>query len=109
MKMYVENIENERGNRIANQFVITEGNRRYFQSYSSMIVCYDYDTKMLFVYRDYDYSNTTRKHENEFFRYYLDMPEITVKKLRELERSGERHITLNNGVVITVYFEKENI
>jgi hypothetical protein len=42
--MKVENITSNNGNKIANQFIITDDNgNEYFQSYNSMIVKKDYE------------------------------------------------------------------
>ena len=74
--MKVENIESSKGNKIANQFVITDndnGNKKeYFQSYNSMIVKKIYDhlgCDVVETYLDqkyWNYSNTTGKYRNIF-------------------------------------------
>ena len=74
--MKVENIESNNGNKIANQFVITDndnGNKKeYFQSYNSMIVKKIYahlgcDVVETFLDKKYwNYSNTTGKYRNIF-------------------------------------------
>ena len=68
--MKVSNIVNNRGNIVANQFVIEGDNATYFQSYKSIIVKieengYLPDTVTLDpVY--YNYSRTTSKYRNAF-------------------------------------------
>ena len=68
--MKVENITSNNGNKIANQFVITDdiGNE-YYQSYNSMIVKKDYESDQVKIYLDqkyWNYSNTTGKYRNIF-------------------------------------------
>ncbi len=75
--MKVENITSNNGNKIANQFVITDnhkmGNKiEYFQSYNSMIAKKIYDNLGCDVVETYldqkywNYSNTTSKYRNDF-------------------------------------------
>lgn len=65
MKVY--NMQSERsGREVANQFVITDGNKTMFQSYSSPIVEIDRDSMTITVYPDWNYSATTRKYRNQF-------------------------------------------
>ncbi len=76
--MKVENIINSRGNKVVNQFVITEhgrgalGNfieRKIFQSYKSIIAVrtvWDDDTRIELDETYWDYSTTTGKYRNQF-------------------------------------------
>jgi hypothetical protein len=74
--MKVQNITSSNGNKIANQFVITDndnGNKKeYFQSDKSMIVKKIYDhlgCDVVETYLDqkyWNYSNTTGKYRNIF-------------------------------------------
>ena len=68
--MKVKNIESSNGNKIANQFVITDDKQNeYFQSYNSMIVKKDYESDQVKIYLDqkyWNYSNTTGKYRNIF-------------------------------------------
>lgn len=75
--MKVENITSNNGNKIANQFIITDDNgNEFFQSYNSMIVKKDYNDHSdqvgqggLKIYLDqkyWNYSNTTGKYRNIF-------------------------------------------
>jgi len=75
--MKVENITSNNGNKIANQFVITDnhkmGNKiEYFQSYNSMIAKKIYDNIGAYVVETYldqkywNYSNTNGKYRNIF-------------------------------------------
>ena len=64
--MKVENIISEKGNVIPNQFIISNGNLKVFQSYQSTIITIDYATKSVYVGEDFDYSMTTGKYRNIF-------------------------------------------
>ena len=66
--MKVENIESSKGNKIANQFVITDDNgNEFFQSYNSMIVKKDSSADTIYLDQKYwNYSNTTGKYRNIF-------------------------------------------
>ena len=68
--MKVENIESNKGNKIANQFIIKDDfNNVYFQSYNSVIVKQDYKNDQIKTYLDqkyWNYSNTTGKYRNIF-------------------------------------------
>lgn len=57
-------------NRVANQFVIDTKSAVYFQSYNSVVAKYDYRTERITLGKDWDYSNTTRKHLYQFLRDY---------------------------------------
>lgn len=70
--MKVKNMTSARGNKVANQFIITdeEHNTITFQSYDSEIVRINYHDKTITVFPHYDYSATTRKYRNQFMRSY---------------------------------------
>ena len=63
--MKVENMYSPNGNKVANQFIITDNGDEYFQSYRSIIVK---RSKGKIYLDDYywDYSVTTGKYRNEF-------------------------------------------
>ena len=97
--MKVENIESSKGNKIANQFVITDDNyNQYFQSYNSMIVKKQYtndfancvnDDQGLKIYLDqkyWNYSNTTGKYRNIFLGE-------TITETKKKIKSGEYILT----------------
>ena len=88
--MKVENIESSKGNKIANQFVITDDKQNeYFQSYNSMIVKKDYESKQVKIYLDenyWNYSNTTGKYRNIFLGE-------TIKDTKAKIKSGEYILT----------------
>ena len=67
--MKVENITSNSGNKISNQFIITDDqNNKYFQSYNSIIVKIDgyYRDKIYLDQKYWNYSNTTGKYRNIF-------------------------------------------
>ena len=64
--MKIENIVNARGNKVANQFKIAAKNKTYFQSYNSVVASIDKTTGKVELYKDWDYSQTTRKHLYKF-------------------------------------------
>jgi len=63
--MKVENMTSTRGNKIANQFLITDNGDEYFQSYKSMIAKRSQGKIYLDEYY-WDYSVTTGKYRNQF-------------------------------------------
>ena len=88
--MKVENIESNNGNKIANQFIITDDNgNEFFQSYNSMIVKKDYEGDQVKIYLDqkyWNYSNTTGKYRNIFLGE-------TITETKKKIKSGEYILT----------------
>ena len=88
--MKVENITSSNGNKIANQFVITDDKQNeYFQSYRSMIVKKNYEGDQVKIYLDqkyWNYSNTTGKYRNIFLGE-------TIKDTKAKIKSGEYILT----------------
>ena len=92
--MKVENIESNRGNKIANQFEIrdNENDTVYFQSYNSIIVKKDFDVigegkvKTYLDINKWDYSKTTGKYRNIFLNE-------NKKQTEEKIKSGEYILT----------------
>ena len=80
LSVSVEQMINDRGNGAMNQFVIHDGNALIFQSYSSLIAVVDYDTHEIILGEDWDYSVTTGKHRNIFFREYANISDLATKK-----------------------------
>lgn len=89
--MKVRNMTSERsGREVANQFIIEADRKTMFQSYDSPIVQIDRENKVITVYEDWDYSNTTGKYRNQFmdnegfydmankkgFEYYMNLGAI---------------------------------
>lgn len=71
LKVY--NMLSDRGNPVANQFVIHDGHNSkvYFQSYSSLIAEYDYLDGRLTLGRRFDYSVTTVKYLHKWIDRYV--------------------------------------
>ena len=63
--MKVKNMTSTRGNKVANQFLITDNGDEYFQSYRSMIAKRSQGKIYLDEYY-WDYSVTAGKYRNEF-------------------------------------------
>ena len=65
--MLISNMQSSRGNAVANQFIITDGNKVSFQSYASLIATVDHTAKTIELGEDWNYSRTTDKYRNYFF------------------------------------------
>ena len=76
----VEQMINDRGNGAMNQFVIYADDKIIFQSYNSIIATVDKANKTVTLGSDWDYSVTTGKHRNIFFRDYANIPDLASKK-----------------------------
>ena len=76
----VEQMINDRGNGAMNQFILRGDNKVIFQSYDSTIAIADYDTNTITIFPDWDYSVTTGKHRNIFFKDYVPVAQLTTKK-----------------------------
>ena len=69
MKKVIYNIKNERGNTVANQFLIIEGTDYTFTSYRTPIATLKASSGVMFLNRAvFDYSRTTTRH----FLNYLE-------------------------------------
>ena len=74
------------GNRVANQFIITDDNGNvFFQSYKSIIVKMN-DDEVQLDQKYWNYSNTTGKYRNIFLNE-------TIKDTRAKIKSGEYKLT----------------
>ena len=87
--MKVQNMTSNKGNKIANQFIVTTDNEEYFQSYKSMIAkkvtnyFFNYTEKETKVYLDetyWNYSVTTSKYRNIFLN---ETTKETQKKIKQ--------------------------
>ena len=79
--MTVSNLINKQGNAVKNQFIIYDGDRFTFQSYSSKIVKIE-GTGITF-YKNYNYSATTAKYRNKFLSDMLEC-DITSKDVEKM-------------------------
>ena len=84
--MKVQNMVNNRGNTIPNQFIIQNNGRIYFQSYNSIIACKNVSGKIELDKDYWDYSVTTGKYRNIFLG---ETKKETEKKIK----SGEYILT----------------
>ena len=64
--MKVTNMTSNKGNTIANQFIIDDNNESFFQSYKSMIAKVDKFGKVFLDSYYWNYSRTTSKYRNMF-------------------------------------------
>ena len=64
--MIISNLTNQKGNKVENQFLIRDGEKKVFQSYNSKIAEYDIETRELKIFEDWDYSKTTMKYFKQF-------------------------------------------
>ena len=67
--MRVENIKNNSGRDVPNQFIVNTPEATFFQSYNSVIVKTTFEDGKRKVYLDenkWDYSKTTGKYRNQF-------------------------------------------
>ena len=113
--MKTENMTSTSGNKVANQFIITDDKtNEYFQSYRSMIVKKDYEGETVQVFLDqkyWNYSNTTGKYRNIFLNENITETRKKIKsgeyKLVDLNINNKVHyhdkldengITINGGI-----------
>jgi hypothetical protein len=93
--MKTENMTSTNGNKVANQFIITDDNgNTFFQSYRSVIVKKPLEVwnKIQLDKKYWNYSNTTGKYRNIFLNE-------TIKDTRKKIKSGEYKLTdLNGGI-----------
>ena len=68
--MKIENLVNARGNKVANQIKVTTKDKIYFQSQESIVASVNRRTGKVQLYKDWNYSNTTRKHLYKFLGDY---------------------------------------
>lgn len=64
--MRVSNMKSANGNKVANQFVIENGNTLTFQSYDSEILNVNVPNRTIVIHPDWNYSKTTAKYRNMF-------------------------------------------
>ena len=85
----VRQMINDNGNPAANQFIIKGDNKIIFQSYDSIIAVVDYTNRVIKFGEDWNYSRTTGKHRNIFFRDYARIPELaTLEGVRKALKNG---------------------
>ena len=83
--MRVENITNKQGKKVANQFIITDGNKVAFQSYESLIC--EIENKAITFTQKYNFSPTTSKHRNTFLSDFFGC-DIKTKEVEQMIKEG---------------------
>ena len=81
--MKISNITNSRGNKVANQFIVYDGLKTYFQSYNSIIVKIERSEGKEITILDpvyWNYSRTTSKHRSTFLN---ESTKETERKIKE--------------------------
>ena len=101
--MNVQNMTSSNGNKIANQFIITdEDTNEYFQSYNSMIVKKVYHSsdiaeenviEILLDEKYWNFSSTTSKYRNKFLN------ETTKQTMAKIKSGEYKLVDLNNNGV----------
>lgn len=98
--MKVTNMTNSRGRKVANQFIITNGNVYTFQSYDSVIAVVNFDNSTITLGSDWNYSTTTSRYRNAFFET-LGLDEMSdTASIKEAIKNGE-------NVGYTVVYEED--
>lgn len=96
----VKNMTSTKGNKIANQFIISDSMIDIFQSYDSVIVKIDRLNNIISIYDNYDYSQTTGKYRNLFFNSMGFYELNSLQKLNNAIKNG--CITINNTLYTVV-------
>ena len=78
--MRVSNMQSTSGNKIANQFIISDNGKMFFQSYNSIIALIDDDGKIYLDNYYWDYSVTTSKYRNIFLN---EKKPVTERKIKD--------------------------
>ena len=63
--MYVSNMIGNAGQPVKNQFVVTDGDKTWFQSYDTIIAIID-NGQVILDQNKWDFSKTTGKYRNRF-------------------------------------------
>lgn len=98
-KIHVEPLTSPRtGEPVKNQYVITTGKERAFQSYNSLIAVYDWSENVLTLGYDWDYSVTTLKYLNQFLKDYC----YSIYREMPAGKSGADSIrkAINSGLIL---------
>ena len=89
MNFKVEQMINNNDNPASNQFIIYADGKTIFQSYDSIIAIVDYEKKTIEIGEDWNYSVTTGKHRNIFFKDYVHISELaTLDGMRKALKNG---------------------
>ena len=88
--MRVTNMTSNKGNTIANQFIIDDNNESFFQSYKSMIAKIDKFGKVFLDSYYWNYSRTTSKYRNMFLN-------MTTQEIEKGIKNNEIELTNLNA------------
>ena len=89
MKKVIYNIENERGNAVANQFLSIEGADYTFVSYQTTIAVLKAGSGTIFINRKvFDYSRTTTRHFLNYLENTLTAEKPTRKQVESWIKQG---------------------
>lgn len=89
MKKVIYNIKNERGNTVANQFLIIEGTDYTFVSYKTTIAVLKAASAIIFINEAaFDYSRTTSRHFLNYFENVLTAEKPTRKDVENWMKQG---------------------
>ena len=96
MKRIVYNIKNERGNAVANQFLMIEGTDYTFVSYETTIAILKAGSSAMFVNKSaFDYSRTTTHHFLNYLENVLTAEKPTRKQVENWINNG--YIPMNEN------------
>ena len=89
MKRIIYNIKNERGNSVANQFLMIEGTDYTFVSYQTTIATLKASSATMFLNRNvFDYSRTTTRHFLNYLENILTAEKPTRKQVEAWIKQG---------------------
>ena len=89
MKKVIYNIKNERGNAVANQFLMIEGTNYTFVSYQTTIATLKAASAVMFLNSSvFDYSRTTTKHFLNYLENILTAEKPTRKQVESWIKQG---------------------
>ena len=89
MKKVIYNIKNEKGNTVANQFLIIEGTDYTFISYKTPIAILKAASAIIFINESaFNYSRTTTRHFLNYFENVLTATKPTRKEVESWMQNG---------------------
>ena len=89
MKRIIYNIKNERGNNVANQFLMIEGTDYTFVSYQTTIATLKAASATMFINESaFDYSRTTTRHFLNYLENVLTSEKPTRKQVEGWIKAG---------------------
>lgn len=88
-KMLISNLQK-------NQFIIQEETKTSFQSYKSLIATIDFGDKIISIFPDYNYSTTTGKYRNMFFK---QVGFSCLANLQDLEKAIKKGFCESDGKI----------